>query len=49
MQDTIDNARDRRAVVHATKRRVKLVKQLKKACDYDAKIAKSPIPRGDCL
>ena len=39
MQDTIDNARDSREVARATKRREKLVKQLKEARDYDAKIA----------
>ena len=45
MQDTIDNARDSREVARATKRREKLVKQLKEARDYDAKIAHVALSR----
>ena len=45
MQDTIDNARDSREVARATKRREKLVKQLKEARDYDAKIAHVALTR----
>ena len=47
MQDTIDNARDSREVARATKRREKLVKQLKEARDYDAKIAHVALSRVD--
>ena len=45
MQDTIDNSRDSREIAHATKRREKLVKQLKEARDYDAKIAHVALSR----
>ena len=39
MQHIIDNAHDNREVARATKRREKLVKQLKEVRDYYAKIA----------
>lgn len=45
MQDTIDNSRDNREVNQASKRREKLVKQLKEARDYDAKIAHVALSR----
>ena len=45
MQDTIDNSRDSREIAQATKRREKLVKQLKEARDYDAKIAHVALSR----
>ena len=45
MQDTMDNGRDSREVARATKRREKLVKQLKEARDYDAKIAHVALSR----
>lgn len=45
MQDIIDNSRDNREVNQASKRREKLVKQLKEARDYDAKIAHVALSR----
>ena len=45
MQDIIDNSRDNREVNQASKRREKLVKQLKEARDYDAKIAHAALSR----
>ena len=45
MQDVIDNSRDNREVNQASKRREKLVKQLKEARDYDAKIAHVALSR----
>lgn len=45
MQDTIDNSHDSREIARATKRREKLVKQLKEARDYDAKIAHVALSR----
>ena len=45
MQDIIDNSRDNREVNQANKRREKLVKQLKEARDYDAKIAHVALSR----
>ena len=45
MQDIIDNSRDNREVNQASKRREKLVKQLKEARDYDSKIAHVALSR----
>ena len=45
MQDVIDNSHDNREINQATKRREKLVKQLKEARDYDAKIAHAALSR----
>ena len=45
MQDIIDNSRDNREINQASKRREKLVKQLKEARDYDAKIAHVALSR----
>ena len=45
MQDIIDNSRDNREVNQASKRREKLVKQLKEARDYDVKIAHAALSR----
>lgn len=45
MQDIMDNSRDNREVNQASKRREKLVKQLKEARDYDAKIAHAALSR----
>ena len=45
MQDIVDNSRDIREVNQASKRREKLVKQLKEACDYDAKVAHAALSR----
>lgn len=45
MQDIINNSKDNREVNHASKRREKLVKQLKEARDYDAKIAHVALSR----
>ena len=45
MQDIIDNSRDNREVNQASKRREKLMKQLKEARDYDAKIAHIALSR----
>ena len=45
MQDIIDNSRDNREISQATKRREKLIKQLKEARDYDAKIAHAALSR----
>ena len=45
MQDIIDNSKDNREVNQASKRREKLVKQLKEAQDYDAKIAHVALSR----
>ena len=45
MQDIIDNSRDNREVNQASKRREKLVMQLKEVRDYDAKIAHVALSR----
>ena len=45
MQDIIDNSNDNREVNQASKRREKLVKQLKEARDYDAQIAHAALSR----
>ena len=45
MQDTMDNSRNVREVAAAEKRKEKLVKQLKEARDYDAKIAHLALSR----
>ena len=45
MQDIIDNSKNNREVNQASKRREKLVKQLKEARDYDAKIAHVALSR----
>ena len=45
MQDIIDNSRDSREIGQASKHREKLVKQLKEARDYDAKIAHVALSR----
>ena len=45
MQDIMDNSRDNREVNQASKRREKLVKQLKEARDYDARIAHAALSR----
>ena len=45
MQDIIDNSKDNREVNQASKRHEKLVKQLKEARDYDAKIAHVALSR----
>lgn len=45
MQDIIDNSDDNREINQASKRREKLVKQLKEARDYDAKIAHAALSR----
>lgn len=45
MQDIVDNSRDNREINQAAKRREKLVKQLKEARDYDAKIAHAALSR----
>ena len=45
MQDIIDNSKDNREVNQASKRREKLVKQLKEARDYDAKLAHVALSR----
>lgn len=45
MQDTIDNSKISREVSQAVKRREKLVKQLKEAREYDAKIAHIALSR----
>ena len=47
MQDTIDNGKTSREISQATKRREKLVKQLKETRDYDAKIAHAALSRVD--
>ena len=47
MQDTMDNSRNPREVAAAEKRKEKLVKQLKEARDYDAKIAHLALSRID--
>ena len=47
MQDIIENSRDNREINQANKRREKLVKQLKEARDYDAKIAHVALSRVD--
>ena len=44
-QDIIDNSLDRREIAAATKRREKLVKQLKECKDYDAKVAHIALSR----
>ncbi len=45
MQDIIENGNNSREISQATKRREKLVKQLKEARDYDAKIAHAALSR----
>lgn len=45
MQDIIDNSRDNREINQASKRREKLVKQLKETRDYDTKIAHAALSR----
>ena len=45
MQDIMDNSRDNREVNQASKRREKLVKQLKETRDYDTKIAHAALSR----
>lgn len=45
MQDAVDNGRDSREIARAGKRREKLVKQLKEARDYDARIAHAALTR----
>ena len=45
MQDIIENGTNSREISQATKRREKLVKQLKEARDYDAKIAHAALSR----
>lgn len=45
MQDIIDNSRDNHEVNQASKRREKLVKQLKETRDYDTKIAHAALSR----
>ena len=45
MQDIIDNGTNSREISQATKRREKLVKQLKEARDYDARIAHAALSR----
>lgn len=45
MQDIMDNSKDNREINQAAKRREKLVKQLKEARDYDAKIAHAALSR----
>ena len=47
MQDIMENSRDNREISQATKRKEKLVKQLKEARDYDAKIAHAALSRVD--
>ena len=47
MQDTIDNGKTSREINQATKRREKLIKQLKETRDYDAKIAHAALSRVD--
>ena len=47
MQETIDNSTNGREVAAAEKRKEKLVKQLKEAKDYDAKIAHIALSRID--
>ena len=47
MQETMDNSRNVREVAAAEKRKEKLVKQLKEARDYDAKIAHLALSRID--
>ena len=47
MQETIDNSRNAREVSAAEKRKEKLIKQLKEAKDYDAKIAHLALSRID--
>lgn len=46
-QDTIDNTTNNRDRVAATKRKEKLLKQLKEAKDYDAKVAHLALSRPD--
>lgn len=45
MQETIDNSKDAREVAAATKRKEKLVKQLKECREYDEKIAHLALAR----
>ena len=45
MQDIIDNSKDNREINQASKRREKLVKQLKESSDYDALIAHAALSR----
>ena len=45
MQETIDNSKDAREVSGATKRKEKLVKQLKETKEYDEKIAHLALAR----
>ena len=45
MQDIIDTSKENREVNQASKRREKLVKQLKEARDYDARIAHAALSR----
>ena len=45
MQETIDNSKDAREVTAATKRKEKLVKQLKETKEYDEKIAHLALAR----
>ena len=45
MQDIIENGTNSREISQATKRREKLVKQLKEARDYDARIAHAALSR----
>lgn len=47
MQDMIDYSTNAREVAHATKRREKLVKQLKECRDYDEKLAHLALSRID--
>ena len=47
MQETIDNSKDAREVSAATKRKEKLVKQLKETKEYDEKIAHLALARID--
>ena len=44
-QDIIEDGINSRKISQATKRREKLVKQLKEACDYDAGIAHAVLSR----